>query len=169
MKTARKTLLTACLVACAFACAGCGSKSKTKIKVITPTASAATVSIVEQTGEGARLLVSLELTNPNAIALPLHKAVYTVTVAGVAAGAGGAGGAGGAVTMEDVTSLTLPANGTQKLKYPLAIVTDGQGLAGASYTVSGTVEYEPPGEVRKLLTESGVSLPKIRFSGAGEL
>jgi len=166
MKTARKTLLTACLVACAFACAGCGSKSKTKIKVITPTASAATVSIVEQTGEGARLLVSLELTNPNAIALPLHKAVYTVTVAGVAAGAGGAGGA---VTMEDVTSLTLPANGTQQLKYPLASVTDGQGLAGAWYTVSGTVEYEPPGEVRKLLTESGVSLPKVRFSGAGEL
>lgn len=163
MKTARTTLLTACIVACAFACSGCGSKSKTKIKVVTPTASAATVSIVEQTGEGARLLVSLELTNPNAIALPLHKAVYTVTVAGVAAGAGGA------VTMEDVTSLTLPANGTQKLKYPLAIVTDGQGIAGASYTVSGTVEYEPPGEVRKLLTESGVSLPKVRFSGAGEL
>jgi len=62
---------------------------------------------------------------------------------------------------------TIPANGVQTVTLPAALATDT--VEAGDYQVRGTLVYEPPGEIRKLLTEYGVPLPSASFKAQGAL
>ena len=94
--------------------------------------------------------VTVELQNPNNVPLPLRRAQYTVEVAGAEP-----------FSFRDQPARTLPASGRQTVE--LAAVFPGDAT-GATCHVSGWITYEPPGEIRKLLTESGIPLPNADFS-----
>jgi LEA14-like dessication related protein len=116
------------------------------------------VQIDEQTEQGVRVLVTVVAENPNDMQLPIVKAKYKVTLAG-----------GGEFTFTDLPKATLPANGTQTITLPAAFALDGGDAAGTSYQVTGQLTYEPPGEIRKLLTEYNVPLPSAPFKDDGAL
>ncbi len=111
------------------------------------------VQLAGESNEGARIQVTLLLKNPNQVALPLVSTNYRVEVPGV-----------GGFAFGDDSNRTLPAGGTQTLVLPAAIATHGQNLKGAACQVSGSVSYNPPGMLRRLLTESGVPEPTTPFS-----
>ena len=102
-----------------------------------------------------RVLVTVFAENPNDVALPIVRAKYEVELAGAEAFA-----------FTDLPKATLPANGTQTINLPAAFATDG---GSGNYQVKGQLTYEPPGEVRKLLTEYGVPLPSASFKDNGTL
>jgi uncharacterized lipoprotein len=131
--------------------AGCSSLQ-------TPTGVVTAVRPTAATAEGARVEVTVELINPNDIPLPLLRTDYTVTLEGV-----------GTFTFHDPTDRTLPAGGTQAVVLPAAFAKDGGQVGGVPYRVTGNITYEPPGEVRKVLTESGIPLPTVSFAASGRL
>ncbi|MEX0774405.1 MAG: hypothetical protein WD042_01700 [Phycisphaeraceae bacterium] len=116
------------------------------------------VRLVEQTEQGARVEVDLLLENPNDVAIPLKYTSYSVRVA-----------PGGTYRYGDESNRTLPAKGTQMLTLPAAFATGGASLSGARFKVDGDMTYEPPGVLRKALTDSGIPLPSVGFSRAGQL
>lgn len=119
-----------------------------------PVARVSDVRVVQQTDQGSRVEVDVELTNPNSTPLPLVRSSYTVSA-----------GAGQAYHSTERLNRTLPGKGKQVVTLP-AVFT---GAVGGSYNVSGGVTYEPPGEMRKLLTESYYPLPSVGFSGSGSM
>lgn len=124
-----------------------------------PTVQVRSLQIVEQTRDGARLLLTLDVTNPNQAALPLVFSSYDVQVDG-ATGFGFA----------DVCNRTLPAQGTQTVVLAAAVAGhEGRSLDAAAYRVNGWMSYEPPNQWRRLLTESGVPLPTVGFGKSGIL
>lgn len=135
-----------------------------------PRANVIEVSLVDQTAQGARVEVVIELLNPNAAPLPLLKADYSVRVAGVEPFVSSAQPNR---TLPGRTAARgpdpAPTPGRQLLRLAAAFATQGQELRGASFQVSGTVTYEPPGEIRKMLTDSGVPLPAVPFTASGVL
>ena len=116
------------------------------------------VSILEQTEQGAVVEVSVELRNPNEVPLPLVSSRYTVAVDRVQS-----------FTLHDEVHLTLPAGGRQIVRLGAAFASDGGELKGRACTVSGTITYRPPGQFRKVMTESYVPLPSVAFRGQGTL
>ena len=133
-------------------------------KIAAPSAQVLGVTLVEQTPYGARLDVIVGLANPNLIALPLVNCDYAITIDGV-----------GSYWFSDRPHRTLPAGlasggervGLQKLRLPVAIEHEGGDLTGTAFKVHGTVLYEPPSEMQKLLMESNLAIPKVEFFGAG--
>ncbi len=139
------TLAALTLTGCAFS----GIKA--------PQARVEAVRLVEQTEQGARVEVTLALTNPNDKALPLNRTEYSVKLS-----------EGGSYRFSDESNRTLPAKGTQTILLPAAFATDGN-INGAAYEVRGDVSYTPPGQLRRSLTESGLPLPTVNFSQKGKL
>jgi hypothetical protein len=132
------------------------------------------VRVDELTDQGVRVLVTLVAENPNNIPLPIVKAKYKVTLAGISGGVsggkpGGRSGGWGEFTFTDLPKATLPAHGTQTITLPAAFALNGGNAAGVSYKVAGQLTYEPPGEIRKLLTEYNVPLPSASFKDEGRL
>lgn len=120
------------------------------------------VRIDDQTDQGVRVLVTVVAENPNDTPLPIVKARYEVSLTG------GAGG-GGAFAFTELPKATLPAHGTQMITLPAAFALNGGDAVGTSYEVAGQLTYEPPGEIRKLLTEYNVPLPTASFKDEGQL
>lgn len=146
------TILAACVTFSAlFALGGCETLETPLVEVVN-------VRVAEQTADAARIEAMIELTNPNDTPLPLTKCNYTISVAGAQG-----------VSLEDIPHRTLPALGKQTVKLPAAIRTNGANVSGAAYNVSGSVTYEPPGEMRKVFTESGIPLPWVDFAKTGRV
>ncbi len=132
--------------------------------LVPPSASVESVRVIDQTAEGSRLEVLIRMENPNLVSLPLPSVNFTLTLKDV-----------GTFAFTDTPHITLPAKrndgeygpGIQFLKLPAAIATQGKDSHGAAYQVSGAIVYEPPGEIRRLMTESNVPLPTMNFSQAG--
>lgn len=152
----RTPLLPLLLVAMALLVVGCqGNKTKGESgEVKSPTARVVGAKLISTTEHGSRIDVMVELENPNAIPLPLIETRYSFTAAGDAASRG-----------RDNPNRTLPAKGKQTVTVPVA-VPKVVG-AGAAFAMEGTIDYEPPGEVRRLLTESKIPLPHVNFRGEG--
>ena len=123
-----------------------------------PVVTGISVALVEQTDQGARLVANVELSNFNETALPLVWCQYRITVDG-----------GDTFAMADELHRTLLARGTQIVQLPAAMAAAALDLAGASYTIKGAITYEPPGAIRKVLTESKIPLPAVHFQSSGEL
>ncbi len=116
------------------------------------------VRIDEQTAEGVRVLVTVVAENPNDVPLPVVRAKYEVDLAGAEP-----------FKFTDLPAVSVPANGVQTVTLPAALAKGGGDAAGTSYRVSGGLIYEPPGEIRKLMTEYGIPLPSASFKDEGTL
>ncbi len=143
--------------------------------VPTPGAAVKSATLANQTGDASRVEVVIELSNESPTPLPLVQCDYTINVAGV-----------GSFSFSDKPNRTLPGrprdpgattpgavgaagDGLQQLILPASFAAGGQNVKGAAYQVSGSVTYEPPTEMRKLLTDSYVPLPTVQFSGNGTI
>jgi len=124
-------------------------------KVVEPEARVVGATLVEQTADGAAFEVQVELINPNDFALPVTIASYRVEVDGRRYSFTGKAGA------------SMPPTGVQTLTLRGAVPTEGGDLSGASYEVSGHVVYVKPGELRRVLVESGLPEPRLAFAGSG--
>jgi LEA14-like dessication related protein len=146
------------LLFCVTVAGGCALYDKaTEEPIATPTAKVLSVTLADQTDQGARLIVLVELSNPNShIALPLRFAQYQVSAGGASA------------SSSSKPSRTLPGGGTQTVELPISLAGSG-AHSGAAVQAGGHITYEPPGEVRKLLTESSVPLPTVSFSYSGTI
>ena len=121
-----------------------------------PTVDVTHVRIIDQTEQGGRVMLQVELINPNNYPLPMPTANYTVTIDGA-----------GTFEFDGVVPLAvMPWQGTQTLDFPAAFSTRAP-LVGRSYTAKGSIRYNPPGELRAFLTESGFPLPHIGFNTSG--
>lgn len=122
-----------------------------------PRASVGEAIVTEATSEGARIEMPLVLQNPNRTPLPIRETQYTIEVDGQT------------FEFADRSAATMPAQGVQTVQMPAAFATPAGSLDGRSYVVRGRVTYEPPGEVRKVLTDSGIPLPSVGFESSGVL
>ena len=108
--------------------------------------------------DGRRFEVTLEVSNPSSVPLPLPEASYRLRVAGL-----------GEYAYIDLPNAVVGALQTQRLTLPAAI-SAGQGeLTGETWELSGSLVYEPDRPLRKFLTETGSPLPRVFFSGEGSL
>jgi len=128
------------------------------ISALPPSAEVTGVRVTEQSPEGARVEIAVLLTNPNRFAIPLPEASYTFSVGSV-----------GSFSSVDLPARVLGPNGVQSLRLPAAIPTEGQDVSGQPWRISGSVTYQPENHLRAFLTESGIPLPLVLFSGDGVL
>ena len=126
-------------------------------KVIAPTAEVTGATLTEQTAGGAAVAVTVDLSNPNDFALPVTFEAYRISVGGKTYAFKGKAGA------------SMPPNGTQTLTLTGAVPTEGEDMRGAAYTTSGSFTYVKPGEIRRILVESGLPEPTLGFEGSGNL
>lgn len=122
-----------------------------------PTAEVTGVRVGDATDEGSRVVVTVALHNRSDTPLPIRETRYTLQVDGEE------------FAFTDVAPATIPASGTQTLRLPAAVRIPASAIDGRTYEVSGQATYVPPGEIRDLLTDSGVPLPSVSFSGSGRL
>ncbi len=122
-----------------------------------PTLKVGKVHVVDHTPEGVRVQLTVVLGNPNPVAIPLVTNSYRVTVAGKT------------FAFVDAVKRTLPARGHQRVTLSAALATGSTDMSGVACRVTGVVEYRPPGQLRRILTDSGMSLPNVVYSTSGKL
>jgi LEA14-like dessication related protein len=122
-----------------------------------PTVQVERVDVQQATAQAARVQVVLAMENPNDDPLPLTLARYQVNL-----------GPWGVYRGDHVPNATIPARGRQTITLPAAVAEAVQSRTMPAYRTSGSIEYVPPGEVRAALTELGLPLPSVSFSGSGE-
>jgi len=125
--------------------------------ILRPTAQVRSVAIDQSTDQGATVRIHVELTNTNDVSLPVSEAPYRLAV--------------GEHVFEftAVPPVTMPAGGSQMFSLTAAFPASGESLRGREYDLSGRGVYEPPGEIRKILTDSNIPLPSVGFSDRGVL
>jgi len=123
-----------------------------------PTTRVTHVQLTEQTVEGAHVAMTVRVENPNDVGLPVRGVDYRVTVEDA-----------GTFELDDTPAVALPPRGTQVLTLPAAFADDRRGWDGRRFRLVGTLAYQPPGEIRELLTQYRVPLPSVRFSAEGRL
>ncbi len=148
----------ALLLACLLGLTGCGHSA--------PSARVAEAMITRSGPEGAVVAFVIEMDNPNAYALPLHEARYTLRLDG-----------GTSLGVVRVPKTTLRPGGTERFELPIAIA-EGEGLEAAlsrredgtvAYRLSGTVVYRRPGEIAERLFDARLSRPTASFSDRGTI
>lgn len=112
----------------------------------------------DRQASGAVADITVELSNPNDEPLPMREVQYSVEVVGQP---------GLSFSGKRAAEATIPANGVHKLTLPAAFPT-GVDLAGAEYTISGSVSYLPPGQIAAVLYDYRVSRPSVGFRGRGK-
>lgn len=130
---------------------GCRGVSQPQTRVLD-------VAVSEQTAQGARIEMTVAVENRSDVPLPVRSARYEVQVEEL-----------GSFAFRELPAVTLPPNGTQTFTLAAAFADGQTSLAGRRYDVTGRLAYEPPGEVRSLLTEYGVPLPAVSFDAQGRL
>jgi hypothetical protein len=121
-----------------------------------PTAKVASVRVDQQSDQGVRVVVVVNLNNPNDYPLPLVEGSYTVNLAGI-----------GAFSDSAKSERTLPSRGTETVELPAAFATHGQSAAGCSYEVHGSVTCNPPSAFRALMSDLYIPLPSTYISSSG--
>ena len=139
------------LLGFALVMVGCTGVQQPRVDVRSP-------QLLQTTQDGGRMSVTLELTNPNAEPLSLPRAFYALSVEGL-----------GTYRFEGKPNAALPPRGSQQVSFAGAIAAAPAEWQGRRYRVNGRIEFEPPGQIREMLTESGVPLPSITFEQEGEL
>ncbi len=125
--------------------------------VAPPSAEVVDVVVVGQTAAGVAVEAVVELSNPNAVQLPVEGVDVSFSLAD-----------GGSFVAASPPTVVLPPEGTQRMRVRAALPTRGEP-AGQTYDVSVTTRWVPPGEVRAILTDSGVPLPFVVARGQGVL
>ncbi|MEM1213400.1 MAG: hypothetical protein AAGI68_14020 [Planctomycetota bacterium] len=113
-----------------------------------------TGAYVTATGpEAASVDIVLALKNPQAVELPVRFGDLRLRT-----------DAGATPTIETRPQVTMPPGGVATVTLQGVARHDGQGLVGQPLNVNGSLTYEPPGELRQILTDTGVPLPTIGFA-----
>ena len=123
------------------------------LKIRSPRAHVQSVAVTGQTDEGARVEVVLRISNPNPVALPVRSASYEVVVDDL-----------GTFSFIDHPPVTLPPRGEQVIVLPAAFLLDDTPIAGRTVRVGGRLRYQPPGELRQLMTDYWIPLPGVVFA-----
>lgn len=117
--------------------------------------------VVETTEEATLLEVDLRWSNGNAQPLPMREAEYQFAVDGETV-----------FSTRRAVGATIPQNGEQTISLPVVIpagVLDVSGAVSATYGLSGVMVYEAPGQIAETLLDTGIRVPRVRFSGQGAL
>ena len=131
--------------------AGCAVKQ--------PVSKVTAVEVSERTSEGIRMLVDVDVNNPNNVPLPVTNVMYRVRLDGV-----------GMFEFTELGDLTLASRGKQSLKLPAAFaLPEDVSLEGRRYSVYGHVYYRPPGELRAILDAYKFPLPASTFHAIGRI
>ena len=127
--------------------------------VETPEAVVESARVVDQTDAGFRAEIVVRLINPNDVALRVERASVAFRLDGLKPYE---------ARMEP--TVALPPSGEQLWTVPVALAkpTPGWAPAGRRYRFDAELRFVPPGELREILTDSGVPLPWVEVSGAGE-
>lgn len=144
-----------------MACVSCAKKKHPDPKlwnIQSPTATVVSVKVTEQTDAGFRVEAVVELVNENRVPLPLLDIHYTIEIDKI-----------GSFSIEDDANRTVPAYGKQQITLPASFAWKGPAPAGAAWTVTGRVKYDPPGELRQIMTETKIPLPDSDFHDTGKL
>jgi len=156
-----KTLGWLLILMLAFTSISCAKKKQPDPKlweIQPPTARVVALTLTDQTDTGFRVEAVVELTNDNRVALPLVNTHYEITV-----------GNAGTLSLVEASNKTIPAHGKQLLTLPASFAWDGPAPAGAPWVVKGRVSYHPPGELRQIMTETKIPLPRLEFHSQGSL
>lgn len=141
---------TACLLFILSLFTGCN------IGIQRPEVVVSDLRLDESSEGGGRILFDLLVVNPNDEELPMPSVSYRVDVVG-----------GGSFELTDRPYAALPRNGQTKVT--LAAGVPGINLQGKRVSVNGEVVFEPQGELRRLLYDNYVPLPRSDFFGDGVL
>ncbi len=146
------------LIVTVLLASGCLSRRVvTESFVTTPTYELRGVEVVEQGERGASLRAVLVIRNPNAVGLPLRVSGVSIALEGL-----------GSYAYDAMPAVSLPPSGEQVVLLPMAVaLRRGASAEGAAYALSASLSFEPPGEVRRVLTDSGVPLPVVSVSESG--
>ena len=142
---------TACLIVFSLIFVGC-----TGIGIDRPEVTVTDIRLDEVSAGGGRILFDLLVVNPNDEALPMPTVSYRVDVMGA-----------GRFELTDRPYAELPKNGQTTLTFAAAV--SGVNLEGKRVTVDGEVVFRPEGEIRRLLYDNYVPLPRSDFSEQGVL
>ena len=127
--------------------------------VSAPGAEVVSVTVVDQTAEGVAVEAVVELSNPNEVELPIEGVDVAFSLEGV-----------GEFVAPSPATVTLPPRGTQRMTVRAALpLRRGSLSLDGGYRVGVTVRWVPPGEVRAIMTDSGVPLPFVVARGTGAL
>jgi LEA14-like dessication related protein len=126
--------------------------------VTPPTAEVTNIRATDTSPDGTRFVVTVLLTNPNEEALPLRSVHYSLGVQGL-----------GDYTGSDLPNRTLPSHGVQTVEFPAAIPGNQGEVKGRPVKVTAEIKYQPPGEIRQLMLESGIPLPTVSVEKTGRV
>lgn len=156
-----KTVAWLLVLGLSLACVSCAKKKHPDPKlwnVQSPVAKVISFKVTQQTDAGFRVEAVVELTNENRVPLPLLDIYYEISIDKV-----------GTIALVDDANRTVPSFGKQQMTLPASFAWDGPAPAGASWTVTGRVKYDPPGELRQIMTETKIPLPDSNFHDTGKL
>ncbi|MBB6443228.1 LEA type 2 family protein [Phycisphaera mikurensis] len=148
------------------AVAGCGiprsiGRAVTEGFVERPTIELVDLAVTRRTPEGVAFAATVEMSNPNAVELPLSGIGMTLSVKGL-----------GSFDAPSPPSVSLPPRGSKRMvlrgALPAPVPADAT-LDGRAYRCAVAATYVPPGELREIGTESGFPLPVTRTSVRGTL
>ncbi|MCC6679646.1 MAG: LEA type 2 family protein [Phycisphaeraceae bacterium] len=139
-----RILLTVTVALCLTGCAGL---SKPHVEV-------ASVTRGQQTDQGSVVNVTLKMSNPNDVELPVYRVDYQVTAGDRQ------------FAFKARPPVAMPVRGELEVVLPAAFAASD--LAGP-VQVSGRVYYQPPGEWRKALRDLKIPWPHASFSSSSTL
>lgn len=124
-----------------------------------PSLTVSRVAVTERSDAGMVLEFTLDAENVNSVALPLQEMRYTLDLDGREVFRG-----------YRSPEATLRRYGRQQLRVPVAL-EPGQAPPSGSvrYRLDGVLTYLTPGELARVLFESDVRRPKVRFTETGTL
>ena len=133
---------------------GCGPLKAPEMPtpIASPQAQVLGVRRVEAGPDAHRYVIIVALTNPNDVALPMLDADYRLDI-------------GDAEYRGDTSpNATLPASGRLTLELPAVVTADGN-----EYDVRGSLELDPPQQLKQVFYELGLPRPRANFAGRGEI
>jgi len=148
------------VVAAAALTGGCSGlpSFQTGVNVEDPSVRVGVLTVTEQTEQGVVFEVPVALANPNEVTVPLREADYTISIDGV-----------GDYDFKGQALAAVPDGGAQVLMLRGALPTAADALAGRGYRVRGRLEYRKPGELQRVLQQTGFPPPRVRFEGEGKV
>lgn len=153
------TWLLLTLLCCAsIACAKKKVPDPKLWEIQTPQARVVSMKVTSQTDDGFRVEATVQLDNENRVPLPLLDIHYTIAIEGV-----------GSISLVDHAHRTIPAFGSQRIVLPASFAWEESSIAGLPWQVEGNVKYQPPGELRQIMTETNIPLPDSTFKNSGKL
>jgi hypothetical protein len=138
------------LLACLSACGGPLKLPTIPTPIAMPDVQVQSVDLVDASPDAGRYLLKLTLTNPNDFALPLLDAEYRIKINDQQ------------YIGSTPPNATLPKSGSITLQLPAALPVRGQ-----NYEVSGSIQLDPPGQIKQLSYDAGLPRPRAPFKAQG--